>query len=529
MIGLVVVCFFILAISLSVWFATTGTTAITYKVHEGTYLTGFYSADLKLYNQDGSFSGKTLTSDGTSSFLAKYDKDGNVKWAARQSGDGNDRGYEVSTDRSGNVYLTGYYGSGVLNLYNHDNTLHPTPLISEGNNSESFLAKYDKDGNVKWAARQSGDGNDYGRGVSTDRFGNVYLTGYYDAALNLYNHDNTTTHAPLTSDNSDSFLAKYDKDGTVEWAARQAGGRDDHGYGVSTDRSGNVYLTGHYGGNGGDLKLYNHDNTTTHPPLTSEGADYDSFLAKYDKDGTVVWAAQQSGDGNDRGYGISADRSGNVYLTGNYGGGNDGVLNLYNHDNTTTRAPLTSEGNFDSFLAKYDKNGTVEWAAQQSGDGNDRGYGISADRSGNVYLTGYYGSGVLNLYNHDNTLHPTPLTIEGNFDSFLAKYDKNGNVEWAARQSGGETDFGHGVSTDRSGNVYLTGYYGSVGDLELYDQGSNVAHTPTLTNEGNYNNSFLAKYDKNGNVEWAARQAGDGDGDDLGYGVSTYYELEAIY
>ena len=457
MIGLVVVCFFILAISLSVWFATTGTTAITYKVHEGTYLTGFYSADLKLYNQDGSFSGKTLTSDGTSSFLAKYDKDGNVKWAARQSGDGNDRGYEVSTDRSGNVYLTGYYGSGVLNLYNHDNTLHPTPLISEGNNSESFLAKYDKDGNVKWAARQSGDGNDYGRGVSTDRFGNVYLTGYYDAALNLYNHDNTTTHAPLTSDNSDSFLAKYDKDGTVEWAARQAGGRDDHGYGVSTDRSGNVYLTGHYGGNGGDLKLYNHDNTTTHPPLTSEGADYDSFLAKYDKDGTVVWAAQQSGDGN------------------------------------------------------------------------DRGYGISADRSGNVYLTGYYGSGVLNLYNHDNTLHPTPLTIEGNFDSFLAKYDKNGNVEWAARQSGGETDFGHGVSTDRSGNVYLTGYYGSVGDLELYDQGSNVAHTPTLTNEGNYNNSFLAKYDKNGNVEWAARQAGDGDGDDLGYGVSTYYELEAIY
>ena len=46
-------------------------------------------------------------------------------------------------------------------------------------------------------------------------------------------------------------------------------------------------------------------------------------------------------------------------------------------------------------------------------------------------------------------------------DLFLAKYDAGGNVLWAKRAGGNESETVNSVSVDNSGNVFLPGNYKS--------------------------------------------------------------------
>ena len=66
------------------------------------------------------------------------------------------------------------------------------------------------------------------------------------------------------------------------------------------------------------------------------------FLAKYDAAGNHVWSLQLGGPSFDDGFGVTADASGNVIVTGSFNGTAD-----FGGD------PLTSAGGRDVFLAKY--------------------------------------------------------------------------------------------------------------------------------------------------------------------------------
>jgi hypothetical protein len=395
--------------------------------------------------------------------------------------------------------VTGYYNaSSALTLYNTGGgigaTLQPTTI------QDAFLAKYSSAGSVVWAAKIAGttSSSNRGQGVSADSGGNVFVCGYYGAALILYNSDTTTGASLAFTGGNDAFLAKYSSAGSVVWAAQIAGTTTsiDQGLGVATDSGGNVFVCGYYGGT---LTLYNTGGTTG-ASLAFTGGN-DAFLAKYSSAGSVLWAAQIAGTTTsiDQGQGVSADSSGNVFVTGYY----QAALTLYNSD-TTTGASLAFTGGNDAFLAKYSSAGSVLWAAQIASTGVDQGQGVSADSSGNVFVTGYYTAATLTLFNTGGGTGATLTAIGATFpDVFLAKYSSAGSVLWATRiGSTGGTDQGLGVSADSSGNVFMTGYYG--GTLTLYNTGGTTGASLAFTGSGDV---FLAKYSSAGSVLWAARIA----------------------
>ena len=83
---------------------------------------------------------------------------------------------------------------------------------------------------------------------------------------------------------SDVFVAKYDPTGGLVWAKTAGGPLLDQGYDIATDASGNSYVVGAIQTNG----LYP---TVTFDAITLTGhGDYDWFIAKYDTNGSVVWA-----------------------------------------------------------------------------------------------------------------------------------------------------------------------------------------------------------------------------------------------
>jgi hypothetical protein len=74
---------------------------------------------------------------------------------------------------------------------------------------------------------------------------------------------------------------------------------------------------------------------------------------------------------------------------------------------------LTSAGSRDIFVEKLDSTGTVVWAKRMGGTGDDLGWGIAVDGSGNAYVTGYFfGTADFGAYT---------LTAPGTYDYFVTK------------------------------------------------------------------------------------------------------------
>jgi ribonuclease HIII len=204
--------------------------------------------------------------------------------------------------------------------------------------------------------------------------------------------------------------------------------------------------------------------------------------------GNVLWGSRIGGTGDDTGYSIAVDSSGNVYVTGIY---SSNPLTLYNKDGSAFATTLTNSGSYDVFIAKYNTNGNVLWVSRIGGTGDDFCNSIAVDSSGSVYVTGYYSSNPLTLYNKDGSAFSTTLTNSGSRNVFIAKYDTNGNVLWGSRIGGTGDDFGNSIAVDSSGSVYVTGPYSS-STLTLYNNDGSAFST-TLTNSSP-SDILIAKY-----------------------------------
>ena len=402
------------------------------------------------------FGTTTLTNAGSNDiFIVKYDATGNVLWAKSVGGAYDERGQSVSTDASGNVFMTGYFISPTISF----GTTTLTNTYASNLYSDFFIVKYDTSGNVLWAKSAEGAYDDSGQSVSTDASGNVFITGIYYSPTITFG-TTTLTKANPTSNYSDIFIVKYDASGNMLWAtSAEDGVFNDDGRSVSTDASGNVFIAGYFASPTITF------GTTT---LTNTNSSWDIFIVKYDSSGNVLWAKSAGGTAYDIGNSVSTDAIGNVFMTGIY----------YSPTITFGITTLTNANNVaDIFIVKYDASGNVLWAKSAEGTWYDLSYGVCTDVIGNVFITGAF-------YSPTITFGTTTLTnVNAANDIFIVKYDASGNVLWAKSAGGAGSDLSSGVCTDVSGNVFITGYFGS----------PNINFgTTTLTNAGGMD-IFIAK------------------------------------
>lgn len=188
---------------------------------------------------------------------------------------------------------------------------------------------------------------------------------------------------------------------------------------------------------------------------------------------------------------VITDASGNVYMTGGYTGTSD-------FDPGASTVNLTSNGNKDIFITKFDIAGNYVWAKSIGNSGDDVGLSIAVDASGNVYITGYYQGTV----DFDPDAGVTNLGGSGTHNSFIAKYSSTGTLVWAYAITGSDV-YSAGIALDASNNVYITGYYQGTVD---FDPSGNVANQ---ANAGVFD-IFIAKYSSTGGYIWAKGIGGNG-------------------
>ncbi len=427
------------------------------------FITGFFQSPTI------TFGTTTLTNTGISNiFIVKYDALGNVIWAKSAGGTTTAWCYSVTTDASGNVFITGSFGSPTITF--GTNTL--TNANNTGSNSDIFIVKYDALGNVIWAKSAGGTAADGVTGITTDASGNVYITGGFQSPTISFG-----TASLTNSGINNVFIVKYDALGNVIWA-KSAGGTNIQGTArsVTTDASGNVFITGDFQSptiNFGTITLTNADNTNN---------SMDIFIVKYDAFGNVIWAKSAGGIADDVSNSVITDASGNVFIAGYFS----------NPTITFGSSILTNVGYNNIFIVKYDVLGNVIWAKSAGGTTNDYSASVATDASGNVFIAGYFQSPTI-------TFDTTTLINAGNTDIFISKYDALGNVLWAKSAGGTDADFPHSVTTDVSGNIFITGSFSSA---------TITFGTTTLNNFVSGNQDiFLAKLEPNTNSVSQLEQA----------------------
>jgi uncharacterized delta-60 repeat protein len=169
-------------------------------------------------------------------FVVKYNSSGTKQWTKQLGTSKHDRARGVATDSSGNVYVTGDTYGGL-----DGNT-------NAGYN-DLFVVKYNSSGTKQWTKQMGTSSTDLANGIATDSSGNIYVTGGTYGGL-----DGNTN-----AGNSDLFVVKYNSSGTKQWTKQLGSSSRDYDYGVATDSSRNVYVSGDtYGGLDGNTNWQSH-------------------------------------------------------------------------------------------------------------------------------------------------------------------------------------------------------------------------------------------------------------------------------
>lgn len=368
--------------------------------------------------------GVSLTSTGGSDiFVAKYNSTGAFLWARQATGPNDDQGNSIGVDGAGNVYVTGVIGGGSVQF--------ATQSITSTGVDDIFVAKYNAAGFLQWVLNCGGVFSDVGNGIAVRAAGNFYVTGVFHTAATFKSTFGLSVS--LTSNGTgDIFVASYNTNGVLQWVRGAGGANWDAGQSVSVDVFNNCYVTGHF------ESSFTWGSTSLTPVVT------DVFVTKYGPTGNVLWVRTVYGPSVDVGRSISVDSAGGPYVFGNYstsvhfsgsgisltspGNNQEMFLARYNPNGSLLWArsmggagydrvggvcvrdttpyvtglfvgtaffgsqSLTSSGSGDVFVARYDPNGTLLWVRKAGGTQGDVGNGIGVDGAGHAYITGAYQS-----------------------------------------------------------------------------------------------------------------------------------------
>lgn len=299
-------------------------------------------------------------------FIVKLDERGKFIWKLQIT-----RAFpgDIYVDKEDNLVATGIFNYSPSMAY-----LNNTPVGDFGeafaDNVNFFIAKISSGGSVLWDAGveiQAVNGEDL-TDVGFDSENNIYLNGYYEQDVKLYNEDEATYIERLGLGNygNKMFLGKYDTNGNVQWLTRSYTIINTPNmissvvrpYDMKVDDHGNCYITGSNNAYlnttySGYQVFENSDATTT---VQEDLGAY--FVLKVNSQGNCEWMRGASYSYYGEGYQLLKD------------GNEISVVGTISNNDSTVPVTSTFTSNYgesydltlntgEVFMATYDIYGTL--------------------------------------------------------------------------------------------------------------------------------------------------------------------------
>ncbi|MEO1451717.1 MAG: hypothetical protein AAFV07_19465, partial [Bacteroidota bacterium] len=300
-----------------------------------------------------------------------------------------------------------------------------------------FVASFNENGTVRFATLLPSEALTVSA-VTFDEMGHVFVGGTFIDSISF-----GATNLPPVPDTvyPGIFLAQYDTSGTPTFAeafvsqVAPPGPMGDNSINdLSVDEQGNLYIVGSF------------EDQLNIGPFTMLGNNVtqdsmNSYLARRNADGTYAFAEDVFSTGLVQMTSVAPDRDGGAYVTGVMSRSIPFGVGVF----------PGSYGTMRGFIVRYDSLGNALWGETLSAIGIGDGVDVTSDADGNVFLFGRYRGDSVRLAN-------TFLTDDDTLDSYVARFDPGGQLDWIKETSvpAGE-GIGHHLGLGQTGEIYGAG------------------------------------------------------------------------
>jgi len=345
---------------------------------------------------------------------------------------GSDSAGGIAVDTSGNAYITGSTDHASFPIVNAQQ-----PVF--GGNGDAFIAKLNPTGSaLLFSTFYGGSFSDNATRIRLVN-GDLYLTGS-TVSSNFPTTAGVLKPAPCSGAGcaimgSDAFAAKFNTNGSVQWATLLGGNNAEFAFDIAVDTNNNSYIVGY--------TLSTDFPVSAGAFQTTYGGGTDGFVAKINSTGTALAYATYLGGGlqSDRVWGVDVDADGNAYVAGQ----------TENANFPTTGGAFDTVWNnsTDAFLTKLNPTGTgLVYSTFFGGNAVDKAFAVKVAPNGEAFIAGETNSANLNF--------PLRNSLQGNLGSmFLARFNAAASdiLFSSLLGTGGVKD----IALDASTNAFLTG------------------------------------------------------------------------
>jgi hypothetical protein len=391
---------------------------------------------------------------------------------------GYDHAWGVANDRFGSVFMCGETRSitNIATTGTFQTTLGSLPTAGFG--AAAFLVKFNSAGIRQWATYY-GLGTTqtpcyvYANDCAVDSFGSSYICGKAQNCINC------VTPGSFQGGSSGAFIAKLDSNGHRIWATVY-GSPYTEARACVVGWGNNVYVAGD---TPADVNIAS---SLAHQPVFGGGSK-DGFLAKFDSAGVRQWGTYFGGSEKDSISGSSLATNGDLIVCGSTNSTN----NIASSGSAVFQSSYQGTGDLNSFMARFDSNGTRMWATYFGADSTTSS-ACAVDSAGNIFLVGttVASSQIATTGAHQQAGN-------GLCDGYVAKFDGSGARLWSTYYGGLSADYGTDCAVGQLGRIYICGLSRSHNNIAT--PGSFISKYPSSLA---YDAYYLAEFSSNGVREW---------------------------
>ncbi len=331
----------------------------------------------------------------------------------------------------------------------------------------------------EWVRTAGGLQSQKATAIAVDNNNDVVIAGSFTSNYIFLGSNNVIlTNSDSNTFSTNMYVAKYKQNGEVLWAKKANCNTATSSNKMVCDNNGNIYVSGYINNSNTLNNTISFDGNSVY----TNNSGGKSFLVKYSPQGLSQWVLFI----NNRFWGYDSitalrwdEASSSILVGGNCLGDSVSIGNIN----------ISNTGNYlhSSFFAKIlPQTGTVAWLKTTKGNSfTNRINDIATDNSGNIYTAGSFLGNQLILASSDTLTNTTSSAGAVFFDSYLAKYNQNGDFLWFRKGECLTSDEFTNISCLNNNRILVSGYNNSAFNIN----GATV----------NANN-YLLEFDEYGNM-----------------------------
>ncbi|RJP40514.1 MAG: hypothetical protein C4547_02600 [Phycisphaerales bacterium] len=405
-------------------------------------------------------------------FVTKLGPDGSYRWAYIIGAFGPEAPEGVAADRDGNVYVTGWFGQGLVKGYTVD--FDPTEGVDERATvicSDAFFTRINANGSYGWTHTLPGTDCERGADVAVGPDGDVIVAGEFGGDLDFDPGEGKDEHS--SGRGRDAFVSKFRTDGSYAWTVDFGDDESASAWAIAPRDNGAIAVTGRFSGQ------VDFDPRPRRVDMHDSGQAIHVFVTLLTPDGTPRWTRTFGGkkpwpEDSAYSYGVATGARGSIWVAGAFRGKAD-------FDPGPRKFVRIDPGDKGIYVSKFDQAGTWLWSwVPRNGEEDDTAEGIGVDGDAGAFVVGEFGLTV----DFDPEGEGDPRTSVGGSDFYVAHLGGDGSYAWTVTAGSTWLDSANGISVDPDGRILFGGQFHWTIDFdptEGIDNHTSDAHTDYFT------------------------------------------------